>query len=146
MARNVRGRETVVANRGTRALRRREGGQAIVEFALVAPIFLVLLLGIVDFGMGFKAWISITNAAREGARIGAVHATCSEVALRTVETSSDLLTLDDVTVVNCEGDPGESVVVTAEYDYQYVTPLGNFVETISGGPLHMVASAEMRLE
>lgn len=136
----------VIPRLSANPFRRREGGQTLVEFALVAPIFLVLLLGIVDFGMGFKAWISITNATREGARIAAVHATCGEVAQRTVDTSSDLLTLADVTVVNCEGDPGESVVVTAQYDYQYVTPLGNFVETLSGGPLHMVASAEMRLE
>ena len=51
-----------------------EKGQALVEFTLLVPIFLLLLFAIVDFGMGFYSWITITNAAREGARLGAVHA------------------------------------------------------------------------
>jgi hypothetical protein len=135
------GKNTHIRKRGLR-----QRGQALVEFAFVVPIFLMLLLGIVDFGMAFKAWISITNAAREGARIGAVHADCAAVVDRTVETSADLLTPADVTVDNCEGDPGESVVVTVAYDYEYITPLGAFVEGLSGGPLHMEASADMRLE
>ena len=56
---------------------RSERGQSLVEFALVLPIFLVLVLGIIDFGLGLKSWITITNAAREGARYAAV--TCGEV-------------------------------------------------------------------
>ncbi|MCH8921013.1 MAG: pilus assembly protein, partial [Chloroflexi bacterium] len=47
-----------------------EKGQSLVEFAMVIPIFLILVFAIVDFGMGFHAWITVTNAAREGARIG----------------------------------------------------------------------------
>jgi len=124
----------------------RERGQALLEFALVVPIFLVLVFGIVDFGMGLKAWITITNSAREGARIGAVGASCDDIKQRAVYTSADLLTLSDVSVQNCQGDPGGSVVVSVAYDYEYITPLGSFVEGLSGGPLHMEASSDMRLE
>jgi Flp pilus assembly protein TadG len=48
-------------------------GQALVEFALVVPIFLALLMGIVDFGRVVWASNSLASAAREGARFAIVH-------------------------------------------------------------------------
>ena len=45
-----------------------EEGAALVEFALVVPILLVLLLGMVDFGKAFNYWIDETHLANEGAR------------------------------------------------------------------------------
>lgn len=50
-----------------------EKGQSAVEFALVLPLLLVLLLGIVEFGWFLNAKITITGAAREGARHYAIH-------------------------------------------------------------------------
>ena len=52
--------------------RRREGGQALVEIALILPIFLLLLLGIVQFGTVFRDYIALTDATRVGARQAAV--------------------------------------------------------------------------
>lgn len=46
-----------------------ERGAALVEFALVLPLLLVVIAGIVDFGFVFQRYEVITNAAREGARI-----------------------------------------------------------------------------
>src|SRR5207249_7459899 len=43
----------------------------LVEFALTLPVWLVLLLGVMDFGRGFYAAVIAQQAAREGARIGA---------------------------------------------------------------------------
>lgn len=51
---------------------RSRSGQAFVEFALVLPILLVLLLGIADFGRVFAAGISIEAAARNAAEVGAL--------------------------------------------------------------------------
>ena len=51
---------------------RREGGQALVELALVLPIFLLLLLGIVQFGTVFRDYIALTDATRVGARQASV--------------------------------------------------------------------------
>ncbi|MBO8128021.1 MAG: pilus assembly protein [Peptococcaceae bacterium] len=48
-------------------------GQAIVEFALVLPFLLTLLLGIIEFGWLFNSWLTITSSAREGARVAAVN-------------------------------------------------------------------------
>ena len=46
----------------------RRAGQAIVEFALILPIFLILILSAVDFGRAYLRLHLLTNAAREGAR------------------------------------------------------------------------------
>jgi Flp pilus assembly protein TadG len=50
----------------------RERGQAVVELALVLPLFLMLLLGIVQFGTVFRDYIALTDATRVGARQGSV--------------------------------------------------------------------------
>ena len=45
-----------------------EKGQALVEFALVLPILLALILGMIEFGWILNGKLTLTNAAREGAR------------------------------------------------------------------------------
>ena len=131
---------------------RGEKGQALVEFALLVPIFLMLLFAIVDFGMGFHSWITVTNSAREGARLGAVAATEQQIIDRVHDTAT-LINEDtnmDVLVTNAQGLPGESVVVQVDYDYDLITPLASLVAFISGdiiGPtLTFSSTAEMRLE
>ena len=134
---------------------RGEKGQALLEFALLVPIFLMLLFAIVDFGMGFHSWITVTNSAREGARLGAVHATTDDIRDRVYATAT-LINEDtnmEVLVTNATdagGLPGESVVVQVDYDYDLITPLASFVAFISGdiiGPtLTLSSTAEMRLE
>jgi Flp pilus assembly protein TadG len=118
--------------------------------ALVAPTFFLLIFAIVDFGLGLKAWINVTQATREAARWGTVGATCDEIEAEAIESSSGMLTAADVTVTNCQGASGESVVVSATYDYDMVTPLGSFVELVSGGSLPgtiaLSATTDMRLE
>ncbi len=131
--------------------RKGEKGQSLVEFALVAPIFFLVLFAIVDFGMAFHAWITVTNSAREGARIGAVRASAAEIETRVRDTADSL---DDanlsVTVTNAEGDPGESVVVDVSYTYSLITPLGDLMGMVGGGvigdTLTLSSTADMRLE
>lgn len=50
-----------------------ESGQALPEFALVLPLLLVLLFGMLDFGKAFNYWIDETHLAHEGARFAAVN-------------------------------------------------------------------------
>jgi Flp pilus assembly protein TadG len=52
-----------------------ENGQSFVEFALVLPFLVFLIFGIVQFGRAWHSYITITDAARVGAREGAVHRT-----------------------------------------------------------------------
>lgn len=52
--------------------RRSESGQALVEFALLLPILAVLLMGIIEFGVVFHDYVTVTDASRVGARKAAV--------------------------------------------------------------------------
>ncbi len=129
-----------------------EKGQALVEFALLVPIFLILMFAIVDFGMGFYSWITVTNGAREGARLGAVLASADEITDRVYDSVvlPDEDTKMTVTVTNAQGAPGESVVVQVDYDYDFMTPLAGLVQFMTGdtiGPtLTLSSTADMRLE
>ena len=134
--------------------KKREDGQSLVEFAMVVPIFLLVLFAIVDFGMAFHAWITVTNSAREGARIGAVHAPAASIEQRVRDTATSLDETNlHVTVTNADdqgGQPGESVVVDVSYDYSLMTPLANLLNLVSGGIIADTFSlgsiADMRLE
>jgi Flp pilus assembly protein TadG len=144
-----------IALRAKRARQRGERGQSLVEFALIAPVFFILVFGIVDFGLGLRAWITVTNSAREAARYAAV--TCATASAdedlvvdRAVNTSAGLLIDDDVEVENCPGESTESVVVSVQYDYDLITPLAPFLTLISAGTLSSTITIEsatdMRLE
>jgi len=61
---------TLNALRATRGRLRSERGAEIIELALVTPIFALLIAGMFDFGFLFRNWEVVTNAAREGARVG----------------------------------------------------------------------------
>ena len=68
-----------------------EKGQSLVEFALLLPILLLLLLGIIQFGIIFNGQITVTSAAREGARLAAVGADDEQVKDRVEEAAVALL-------------------------------------------------------
>ena len=51
----------------------RARGQSLVEFALVLVPLLLLILGVVQFGLIFNSYVTMTNAAREGARTGTIY-------------------------------------------------------------------------
>jgi Flp pilus assembly protein TadG len=64
---------TIVPTRRER--RRRQEGQALVEFALVLPFLLMIVLGIIQFGILFHNYLTLTDAVRAGARQAAVNRT-----------------------------------------------------------------------
>jgi len=61
------------SSQGSERAQRAQRGQALLEFALVLPIFAVALLGMIDIGRGIWANNAVANAAREAARYAAVH-------------------------------------------------------------------------
>jgi len=128
-----------------------ERGQSLVEFALVVPIFLVLLFALVDFGRGFQAWIEVTNAAREGARVGALHGTAAEIETRARAAAGSLNQGNlSISATNAGGTPGSSVIVAANYSFSLISPLAPMIGVISGGAISetfvITSSADMRIE
>ena len=75
----------MAAARARRGRRGRSRGQALVEFALVVPIFLLVLCGILDFGFMLFNRMTVINAAREGARVAAM--TADDTTVTTVATN-----------------------------------------------------------
>lgn len=69
-------------------LRPRSRGQALVEFALVIPLFLVLVIGTFDLGAGVFAYNSVTNAAREGVRLAIVNQDQTAIETRAIESTA----------------------------------------------------------
>jgi Flp pilus assembly protein TadG len=98
--------------------------------ALVLPFLLLLLFGIVDFGLMLNAQITVTSAAREGARTY-VFTNSVDAAEDRVALASDTLNgTVDVDVTACTG--GQVTVVTT-YDYSFITPLAAIAGVFGGG-------------
>ena len=132
---------------------RGERGAALVEFTLVLPMLLALVCGIVDFGRLFQSWITITNAAREGARLGATHASSGAISARVITTTGTPGSTPNITVTNAAdqgGDPGESVVVRVSTTVRLITPLGPMLRLLGGdgvgNQFTLTSTADMRLE
>ena len=113
---------------------RNQRGQSVVEFALVLPALMLILLAIVQFGMVFKQYITLTDAVREGARKAAVSRhradRTSYVQSAVVSAGSDLgagFDTGDVTVTS-SWDPGDDVVVRAVFDFN-IDVLGRVVKS-----------------
>ena len=126
----------------------------MVEFALLLPIFLVVMFIIVDFGVGISRWVIVTNSTREGARLGAVGATTTDIAGRVALTSNGLLDPADVNVYYLDspadanvdiGDRGDSVVVESDYQYGLITPLKAFLG-LAWDSIDFHSCTDMRLE
>jgi Flp pilus assembly protein TadG len=141
----------------------RQRGQALVEMALVVPIFLIIVMSIVDFGWALRDYITITNAAREGARLGVLGCanTTQETAIkqRVVDYSGSLLTATSQVQVDANPSttgvdacsatsPGSTnpLKIKASYTYNFITPLGSFVSSLSGKTLTLSSSTTMRVE
>ena len=119
---------------------RREEGQGVVEFAFVLPLLLALVLGIVQFGILFNNYLTITDATRVGARKAAVSRFLGDngAAARTATYSaaSNLNALQlAVTVTSTSWTtPGSDVSVSATYPYTidilgWVVKSGNLTST-----------------
>lgn len=118
---------------------RRKRGQALVEFALILPIFLLILLAVFDLGRAVFAYNSVTNAAREGARLAIVNQTTASITAKATSSASIAETAaPNVTVGFYESGPavnptsnavcaprniGCMAVVTFETTYRPITPI-----------------------
>jgi hypothetical protein len=127
----------------------RQRGQSMVELALVLPLLLLILFGIVDLGRVFNAYIAITNASREGALCGSFYppgeladngvlcgtyypvGTANETLIRqrVLREAKPTVMLDPtkIQITSTGGAPGSPVTVTVEYPFAAVSMMmGSF--------------------
>jgi Flp pilus assembly protein TadG len=114
----------------------REKGAVAVEFALVLPIFLGLVLGIAEFGRAFNVQVSLSEAAREAARYAAVN--CAKAGFTALNAQnagvaaapSVALSAADINVSysgtgSCSS--GNNVVITVNYTTPWMTGFPNLI-------------------
>jgi Flp pilus assembly protein TadG len=92
---------SAVPGRGRWRCRRSESGQALVEFALVLPLLMLIVVGIIDFGFAFNQWNTAQNAAREGARIAAVSNSEATIKNRAKVTGGTIGLLPTDVTISC---------------------------------------------
>lgn len=121
-------------------------GQALLEFALVLPILLLLVFGIIEFGRVFHSYLVVTQAAREGARVGVVGGTDDEVSATVKGVAAGL----DEARLSVSIDPpeglrsrGDSLCVNVNYSVPLVVPL---IAELVPNPFPLTVTATMRVE
>lgn len=124
--------------------KKNEKGQSLVEFALVLPILILLILGMVEFGWILNGQITLTSAAREGARAAIVceNPEAAQTAAITAVTNSvgaSSLTNVTTTLPTFNTETKQAVVnVNAQ-----ITPI---VGLFFSSDVNLTAKAEMRIE
>ena len=124
----------------------REEGATLVEFALLAPVFFMVVFGVVDAAMAFRTWVSVQHGAEMGARFavtgkdtctgGSTRTQCITLAARNgINTlnsyMSATITVDAYTyasnyatkVTNSAGQQCDAVEITVSYAYVPMTPI-----------------------
>lgn len=102
-------------------------GAAAVEMALVLPLLLLVLFGLVDFGRAFNTQMQLTQAAREAVRVKALGGTDFDAQTRVDSATAALPGTKPVAAFYAEcpaGTPPGNAKVTVSYSFQFITPLG----------------------
>jgi hypothetical protein len=154
--------------RGSTHGRRRlsdERGQALVEFVLLLPIFLVIVFGVIEFGRGINYWIDVTHLSNEGSRYASVahwpgcpsdpNAACPDTLPEYLEARANTgelrsIITADVCYVGTE-DEGEigspiRVIVRADFDLPLVSGLFDAMGLGGVGTLNLRSESTLRSE
>ncbi len=135
-------------------------GQAVIEFALVTPLLLILVFAIIDFGWAMGDKVDLTNGARAGARTAVTGRSLADIRSSVQNRVGHGIITDPASQVQvqyhmnsqhcAQGNttllPGDTVTVTVSYNYDPLTPLGAFINSTVLNNATITASSQMRLE
>lgn len=113
---------------------KKEEGAAAVEFALILPVLLLILIGIIEFSMAFNAQLSLNQAAREGARYMAIHNNAGDAATAAANAAGRLAPTSVSTTFSVTGGgttcaAGKQVTATTSYS---LTTMTGFLDAFTG--------------
>jgi hypothetical protein len=122
-------------------------GQTLVEWALLLPILLFIMFLVIDFGRGIYYYSVVNNAAREGARYGAVFpdditGIKDAVRQKAIGLDNSLLTIPDPVFIDddSDDDPFKRIIVTVEYAFFPIVPY------FGSDGINLQGSAKMMVE
>lgn len=117
-----------------------------MEFALILPVLLLLLLGIIEFGRIYASSIMINNAAREGARAASLGVPDEDIIIivkdRCTFLDSTKLIIS-ITPTALERATGNPVNIDVDYPLEVNTPI---ISNLTGDPCQISARVTMRIE
>jgi len=123
---------------------RPERGEDIIEFALILPLLLVLLLGVMEFGFAVMRYNTIANAAREGARAGIVSGATDAAIINAAKNLTTGLTEGDLDII-VNRPTARSVQVEVIYEHHFITT--PIIVAVGGdGTLTMRTVSTMNIE
>lgn len=121
-------------------------GQALVEFAIILPVLLLILMGIVQFGLVINDYLTISNLSREGAREGIVNTSDYEidnaVLTRAVNIDTTKMTIG-ISPSEDSRTTGQTLTVTITYNCSLIVPI---ISNIFGGQVVLTSQTSMRIE
>ena len=131
--------------RTIRAILKKKRGQAIVEFALILPVFILILLGIMEFGLVFHQYLVVTAASREGARVAALGGSDAET-LTMVSTSAVSINAGQLTTTITPANrvKGQTVSVQVTNPVTIRAPL--IAQVFPQNPFPVTGTTIMRVE
>lgn len=129
--------------------RKTQRGQAVVEMALVLPILIMLIFGIIEFGRILNTYMIVTNLSREGARWGATGGTDVQIIAAVKNgTNSNQVNPNNltVTITPAAAAPrvrGSSVGVRVSFPVDIIAPV---IGSVIGDPYTVISETTMRVE
>jgi len=130
-----------------RRLGKEEYGQALVEMALVLPLFLLLLFGVIEMGRVGFAYISVSNAAGAGGRMATIGGTNTQIYTATKNAATSLNLEDENIAITptllSQRYSGQGVTVEVTYPVQLIIPL---ISNVIPNPVVVRSKIIMRLE
>lgn len=125
---------------------RNESGQSLVEFALILPILVLLIMGVFDFGRMFYTYTHLHMTTQETVRLGGLGQEDAEI----VEFAKNYFHAGDGNDLIIEISPqdtvrksGEYMTVTLTYPFEYAMP---FISNVLPSPYEMTTDSTIRVE
>lgn len=122
---------------------RTQRGQSLVEFALVLPLLVLLLGGVLELGRLFFAYVAVTDAAAEGATYASIYptSTLQQITERAQAATGGMVQLSTsmIQVNRPSLTAGSPITVTVTYPFSLVTPL--LSDIVPGGSIPLRATA-----
>jgi len=108
-----------------------------VEFALVVPVLLLIVFGIIDFGRALNAQIALTGAAREGVRLAALGYPDAAIQAAVAAAAPDLNGVSTSVAASCPpgAGPSANAQVDVSYSFSFITPIGAVAGLFGGSGL-----------
>ena len=117
---------------------RDDRGAALVEFAIILPLLILLVFGTIEFGRAYNAKVTLTHAAREGVRKLAITKDPAAAETAAIDAASSTLDQAQITVSQTSCFPGDPVELTVAYPFSYDVPL------LGAGTLNLTSTGVMR--